>query len=132
MYQSLCKSYRYFRYISFDIFIQNEYSASNKSQLITFRFRVTLRVLIHAKAKHIVLFSPAWPYWQRSVFNPLYNLIQVYAKIQKKTKYWWSILETRTTSPIFNQFSLGILHSVLHLIIYDFKRAFEFVCYIAL
>ena len=31
---------------------------------------------------------------------------------------------------MFNQFTSLLLHSVLQLIIHDFKRAFEFVCYI--
>ena len=50
--------------------------------------------------------------------------------LRRKEKNWWSILETRTTSPIFNQFTSGLLHSVQHLIIYNFKPVFEFVCHI--
>ena len=50
--------------------------------------------------------------------------------LKTKNKNWWSILESRTTSPIFNHFTSGILHGFLHLIIHDFKRAFEFVCHL--
>ena len=47
--------------------------------------------------------------------------------MQKKR---WSILVPRTTSPIFNQFTSGILHSVLHLVIYNIKQAYELVCHL--
>ena len=59
-------------------------------------------------------------------FRPLQNLYQV----NEGKKNWWSILETSTTSSIFNQFTSGLLHSVLHLMIYYFKRVYEFVCYV--
>ena len=75
--------------------------------------------------RFLVLSSPAFPCWWRSILDHLYNLYQVYTK-----KNWWSILVTRTTSPIFNQFASEILHSVIHLRIYDMKQAYEFVCYI--
>ena len=45
-------------------------------------------------------------------------------------KNGWSILVPRMMSPIFNQFASGVLHSVLHVTIYDSKQAYEFVCYI--
>ena len=60
--------------------------------------------------KLLVLSSPACPYWCRSILEFLYNLYQVYAK-----KNWWSILVTSTTSPIFNQLTSVLLHSLLHL-----------------
>ena len=72
-----------------------------------------------------MLSIPEWPHWRRSILDLINNLYQVYAG-----ENWWSILVPRTTSPIFNQFTSGILHSVLHLRIYDIKHSYEFVCYI--
>ena len=36
------------------------------------------------------------------------------------------------TSPMFNQFTSGLLHTVLHLIIYNIKRTFELVFHIGI
>ena len=44
-------------------------------------------------------------------------------------KNWWSNQVPRTMSLIFNQFASGLLHSVLHLRMYDIKQAYDFVCY---
>ena len=43
-------------------------------------------------------------------------------------KYWWSVLVPHTTSPIHKKITSGLLHIVLHLMIYNIKQAYEFVC----
>ena len=73
----------------------------------------------------LLLSSPTCLYWRRSILDLLYNLYQVYAG-----ENWWSILVAQTKSPIFNQCASVILHSFLHLIIYDIKQAYGFICYI--
>ena len=50
--------------------------------------------------------------------------------LRKKGGNLWSILETRRMSPNINQFTSGLLHSVLHLRIYDIKHVYGFVRYI--
>ena len=47
--------------------------------------------------------------------NPGINRVMWQYKYLREIKSWWSILETRTTSSICNQFSWGLLHSILNL-----------------
>ena len=47
-----------------------------------------------------------------------------------REKNWWFILVNRTTSPIFNQLTSGLLHSVIHLRTHNIKQAYGFACYI--
>ena len=64
------------------------------------------------------------------VLTKVYFRPPIYFVAGLRKKNWWSILETCATSPIFNQFTSELLHSVLHLRVYNVKRAYEFVCYI--
>ena len=98
--------------------------------IIMYIFRRVLCDVYYRKipVKFLVLSSPACPYWRRSIFDPLWHLYQVHARNTEKN--WWSILETRMTPPIFNQFISGLVYSVLHLIMYDIKETSEFFCYI--
>ena len=49
---------------------------------------------------------------------------------RSKLKIWWSILGPYTTFPFPTQFVSGLLYSVLHLMVYNIKQAYEFICYI--
>ena len=67
--------------------------------------------------------SPACPHWQRSI---LYLCRICTSSTRGKNR--WSILVPCKTSPIFNQFTSGLLHSFLHLRIYDIKQLYELIC----
>ena len=49
------------------------------------------------------------PVLTKVYFRPPVEFVQVLCE-----KKWWSILVTRTTLPVFNQLTTGLLHSVLH------------------
>ena len=68
-------------------------------------------------SNRLVLSSPAWPYWRRSIYNPLYNLYLICVKKTEKKEKLVVYFRSSYDLTNFDQFTSVVLHSVLHLII---------------